>query len=112
LAIWYGVTPNGKRELEVLSYQLIHDETGNNTGVCPPRGHQREHRTRPRSHTRTAPFGLRAACLLQLLSWLSLTRISPNRSDLVGLVINTGAAVLFGFANEHNYVRMFLYAGW
>jgi CDP-diacylglycerol--glycerol-3-phosphate 3-phosphatidyltransferase len=28
----------------------------------------------------------------------------------MGLVINTGAAVLFGFANEHNYVRMFLYA--
>ena len=26
-------------------------------------------------------------------------------------VINTGAAVLFGFGNQQNYVRMFLYAG-
>jgi CDP-diacylglycerol--glycerol-3-phosphate 3-phosphatidyltransferase len=29
----------------------------------------------------------------------------------LGLVINTIAAILFGYANSHNYPRMFLYAG-
>src|SRR5581483_7512293 len=38
-------------------------------------------------------------------------RISPNVLTFIGLIINTAAAILFGFANEHNYVRMFLYAG-
>ena len=38
-------------------------------------------------------------------------RISPNVLTFLGLVINTAAAILFGLANEHNYVRLFLYAG-
>ena len=42
---------------------------------------------------------------------LALTRISPNVLTFIGLVINIGAAVLFGLANAENYQRMFLYAG-
>ncbi|MFT4112961.1 CDP-alcohol phosphatidyltransferase family protein [Silvibacterium sp.] len=50
--------------------------------------------------------------LLQaIVNGLALTRISPNVLTFIGLIINTGAAVLFGFANEDNYVRMFVYAG-
>jgi CDP-diacylglycerol--glycerol-3-phosphate 3-phosphatidyltransferase len=63
-------------------------------------------------HTWTSAFGRACGVLLQaIVNGLSLTRISPNVLTFIGLVINTGAAVLFGFANEHNYVRMFLYAG-
>ena len=62
--------------------------------------------------TWTSAFGRACGVLLQaIVNGLSLTRISPNVLTFVGLVINTGAAVLFGFANSHNYVRMFLYAG-
>ncbi|RXS98219.1 CDP-alcohol phosphatidyltransferase family protein [Silvibacterium dinghuense] len=46
-----------------------------------------------------------------IVNGLALTRISPNVLTFIGLIINTGAAVLFGFANENNYVRMFVYAG-
>jgi CDP-diacylglycerol--glycerol-3-phosphate 3-phosphatidyltransferase len=64
------------------------------------------------SHTWTAAFGRACGVLLQaIVNGLALTRISPNVLTFVGLIINTGAAVLFGFANENNYVRMFLYAG-
>jgi CDP-diacylglycerol--glycerol-3-phosphate 3-phosphatidyltransferase len=60
----------------------------------------------------TSAFGRACGVLLQaIVDGLSLTRISPNVLTFVGLVINTGAAVLFGFANDRNYVRMFLYAG-
>src|ERR1700760_2475584 len=60
----------------------------------------------------TSAFGRACGVLLQaIVNGLALTRISPNVLTFVGLIINTGAAVLFGFANEHNYVRMFLYAG-
>ncbi len=60
----------------------------------------------------TSAFGRACGVLLQaIVNGLALTRISPNILTFLGLVINTGAAVLFGFANEHNYVRMFLYAG-
>jgi CDP-diacylglycerol--glycerol-3-phosphate 3-phosphatidyltransferase len=62
--------------------------------------------------TWTSAFGRACGVLLQaIVNGLSLTRISPNVLTFLGLVINTGAAVLFGFANSHNYVRMFLYAG-
>src|ERR1700739_3211771 len=62
--------------------------------------------------TWTSAFGRACGVLLQsIVNWLALTRISPNALTFIGLVINIGAAVLFGFANEHNYVRMFLYAG-
>ena len=43
---------------------------------------------------------------------LALTRISPNVLTFIGLVINVGAAMLFGFASaDNNQPRMFLYAG-
>jgi CDP-diacylglycerol---glycerol-3-phosphate 3-phosphatidyltransferase len=62
--------------------------------------------------TWTSAFGRACGVLLQaIVNGLALTRISPNALTFIGLIINTGAAVLFGFANEHNYVRMFLYAG-
>jgi CDP-diacylglycerol---glycerol-3-phosphate 3-phosphatidyltransferase len=60
----------------------------------------------------TSAFGRVCGVLLQaIVDGLALTRISPNVLTFLGLVINTGAAVLFGFANQRNYVRMFLYAG-
>jgi CDP-diacylglycerol--glycerol-3-phosphate 3-phosphatidyltransferase len=64
------------------------------------------------SHTWTSAFGRACGVLLQhIVNGLALTRISPNVLTFIGLIINTGAAVLFGFANQNNYVRMFLYAG-
>jgi CDP-diacylglycerol--glycerol-3-phosphate 3-phosphatidyltransferase len=42
---------------------------------------------------------------------LALTRVSPNVLTFIGLVINVGAAVLFGLAHAANQRRMFLYAG-
>jgi CDP-diacylglycerol--glycerol-3-phosphate 3-phosphatidyltransferase len=64
------------------------------------------------SHTWTSAFGRACGVLLQaIVDGLSLTRISPNVLTFIGLIINTAAAILFGFANQHNYVRMFLYAG-
>jgi CDP-diacylglycerol--glycerol-3-phosphate 3-phosphatidyltransferase len=42
---------------------------------------------------------------------LALTRISPNVLTFIGLLINIGAAVLFGLANGANQQRLFLYAG-
>ncbi|MBT9331742.1 CDP-alcohol phosphatidyltransferase family protein [Paracidobacterium acidisoli] len=62
--------------------------------------------------TWTSAFGRACGVLLQaIVNGLALTRISPNVLTFIGLVINTGAAILFGFANDRNYVRMFLYAG-
>jgi len=61
--------------------------------------------------TWTSAFGRACGVLLQaIVNGLSLTRISPNVLTFIGLLINTAAAVLFGFANQHNYVRLFLYA--
>jgi CDP-diacylglycerol--glycerol-3-phosphate 3-phosphatidyltransferase len=42
---------------------------------------------------------------------LALTRISPNVLTFIGLMINIGAAVLFGLANGATQQRLFLYAG-
>jgi CDP-diacylglycerol---glycerol-3-phosphate 3-phosphatidyltransferase len=62
--------------------------------------------------TWTSAFGRACGVVLQsIVNGLALTRISPNVLTFIGLLINTGAAILFGFANQHNYVRMFLYAG-
>ena len=62
--------------------------------------------------TWTSAFGRACGVLLQaIVNGLSLTRISPNVLTFIGLIINSAAAVLFGFGNQHNYVRMFLYAG-
>jgi len=49
--------------------------------------------------------------LYKIVHGLALTRISPNALTFIGLLINIGAAVLFGFANAENQGRMFLYAG-
>jgi CDP-diacylglycerol---glycerol-3-phosphate 3-phosphatidyltransferase len=64
------------------------------------------------SVTWTSAFGRACGVLLQaIVDGLSLTRISPNVLTFIGLLINTTAAILFGFANEHDYARMFFYAG-
>jgi len=60
----------------------------------------------------TSAFGRGCGVILQaIVDGLSLTRISPNFLTFFGLIINTGAAFLFGFANQHNHDRMFLCAG-
>src|SRR5258707_13522940 len=60
----------------------------------------------------TSAFGRACGVLLQaIVNGLALTRISPNVLTFVGLIINTGAAILFGYANADNNVRMFLFAG-
>lgn len=63
--------------------------------------------------TWTGTFGrtCRVLLLQPIVRGLALTRISPNVLTFIGLVINTIAAILFGYANSHNYPRMFLYAG-
>jgi CDP-diacylglycerol--glycerol-3-phosphate 3-phosphatidyltransferase len=62
--------------------------------------------------TWTSAFGKGCGVILQgIVNGLALTRISPNALTFIGLIINTGAAFLFGFANQQNYVRMFLWAG-
>src|SRR5437899_4852877 len=62
--------------------------------------------------TWTGAFGRACRVLLYaIVRGLALTRISPNVLTFLGLVINTIAAILFGYANSHNYTRMFLYAG-
>ena len=64
------------------------------------------------SKTWTGAFGQACGVLLQaIVNGLALTRISPNVLTFVGLLINSAAAILFGLANQQNYVRMFLYAG-
>jgi CDP-diacylglycerol--glycerol-3-phosphate 3-phosphatidyltransferase len=61
--------------------------------------------------TWTRAFGAGCAVILQVIvNGLALTRISPNVLTFIGLLINTAAAILFGFGNQNNYVRMFLYA--
>lgn len=62
--------------------------------------------------TWTSAFGRACGYLLQgIVDGLALTRISPNALTFIGLIINTGAAFLFGYANTGNSVRMFLYGG-
>jgi CDP-diacylglycerol--glycerol-3-phosphate 3-phosphatidyltransferase len=62
--------------------------------------------------TWTGAFGRGCGVVLHaIVRGLALTRISPNVLTFVGLVINTVAAILFGYANSSNYTRMFLYAG-
>ncbi|HMC32426.1 MAG TPA: CDP-alcohol phosphatidyltransferase family protein [Candidatus Angelobacter sp.] len=62
--------------------------------------------------TWTGAFGRACRVLLHaIVRGLALARISPNVLTFLGLVINTIAAILFGYANPQNYSRMFLYAG-
>ena len=42
---------------------------------------------------------------------LALARINPNLLTVMGLVVNTYAAFLFGYATGENQRRMFFYAG-
>ncbi len=62
--------------------------------------------------TWTSAFGRACGWLLNhIVHGLSLTRISPNVLTFIGLLINIGAAFLFGNAHADNAVRMFVYAG-
>jgi len=62
--------------------------------------------------TWTGGFGRACGWLLhKIVRGLALTRISPNVLTFIGLLINVGAAILFGYARPENHVRMFLYAG-
>ncbi len=58
--------------------------------------------------------GVGRACgvlLDSIVRMLTLTRINPNVLTLMGLVVNTYAAFLFGYATGENQRRMFFYAG-
>ena len=62
--------------------------------------------------TWTSAFGKGCGVILQkIVDGLALTRISPNVLTFMGLLINTGAAFLFGYANAQNNVKMFALAG-
>ncbi len=62
--------------------------------------------------TWTLAVGRASRVLLRaIVRGLALTRISPNFLTFIGLVINGGAAVFFGYATAENQQRMFLYAG-
>src|SRR6202171_3968127 len=57
-------------------------------------------------------FGRACAVLLDaIVRLLALARINPNVLTVMGLVVNTYAAFLFGYANGENQRRMFFYAG-
>src|SRR5438445_8485144 len=62
--------------------------------------------------TWTSAFGRACGVLLKtIVRWLALTRINPNVLTFMGLVVNTWAAFLFGYATVQNQQRMFFYAG-
>src|SRR6266480_8099718 len=62
--------------------------------------------------TWTSAFGRGSGYLLDaIVRWLALARINPNVLTFLGLVVNTGAALLFGYANSADQARMFRYAG-
>ena len=64
------------------------------------------------SMTWTRAFGRVCGILLDaIVRWLALSRINPNVLTFLGLVVNTVAAFLFGYANASNQGRMFFYAG-
>ena len=60
----------------------------------------------------TSGVGRACGILLDaIVRLLALTRINPNVLTLMGLVVNTYAAFLFGSATGVNQRRMFFYAG-
>jgi CDP-diacylglycerol--glycerol-3-phosphate 3-phosphatidyltransferase len=64
------------------------------------------------STTWTSAFGRGCGVLLDaIVRWLALAQINPNVLTFLGLVVNTIAAFLFGYANGDNQARMFRYAG-
>jgi CDP-diacylglycerol--glycerol-3-phosphate 3-phosphatidyltransferase len=61
--------------------------------------------------TWTSVVGRSSKLLLhKIVHGLALTRINPNYLTFIGLVINIGAAVLFGYANADNHARLFRWA--
>lgn len=62
--------------------------------------------------TWTSQVGRVCGVLLDaIVRMLALARINPNLLTVMGLVVNTYAAFLFGYATGENQRRMFLYAG-
>jgi CDP-diacylglycerol---glycerol-3-phosphate 3-phosphatidyltransferase len=63
--------------------------------------------------TWTSAVGRTCGVLLyKIVDGLALTRISPNVLTFIGLIINVGAALLFGFASaDNNQALMFRWAG-
>jgi CDP-diacylglycerol--glycerol-3-phosphate 3-phosphatidyltransferase len=60
----------------------------------------------------TSGVGRACGVLLDaIVGLLALSRINPNVLTLMGLVVNTYAAFLFGYANGDNQRRLFFYAG-
>ncbi len=87
------VTPDGKRELEVLKLTTIHDEAD-----AARRAETRQ------AMTWTSAFGKGCGWLLyKIVDGLALTRISPNALTFIGLLINVAAALLFGYASADNH---------
>ena len=111
------ITPNGKRELEILKLLTIHDAAEELAGTAADVVSREAAKTgfrprRTRFLTWTSAFGKGSGWLLQkIVNGLALTRISPNMLTFIGLVINIIAACFFGFARAQNANRMFLYAG-
>src|SRR5207302_9982859 len=61
--------------------------------------------------TWTSAFGRGCGVLLDsIVRRLALARINPNVLTFLGLVVNTIAAFLFGYANGDSQARMFRYA--
>jgi CDP-diacylglycerol--glycerol-3-phosphate 3-phosphatidyltransferase len=50
--------------------------------------------------------------LHKIVHGLALTKINPNYLTFIGLVINIGAGVAFGYASGENQARLFRYAAW
>jgi CDP-diacylglycerol---glycerol-3-phosphate 3-phosphatidyltransferase len=64
------------------------------------------------ARTWTSAFGRACGILLDaIVRWMALARINPNFLTFLGLVVNTVAAFLFGYANADTQARMFRYAG-
>ncbi len=60
----------------------------------------------------TSGVGRACGVLLDaIVRLLALSHINPNVLTLMGLLVNTYAAFLFGYANGDNQRRMFFYAG-
>ena len=60
----------------------------------------------------TSGVGRACGVLLDaIVRLLALSRVNPNILTLMGLVVNTYAAFLFGYANGDNQRRLFFYAG-
>jgi CDP-diacylglycerol---glycerol-3-phosphate 3-phosphatidyltransferase len=69
-------------------------------------------RTTATYRTWTSAFGRACGVLLDaIVRWLALARVNPNVLTFLGLVVNTIAAFLFGYANADNQARLFRYAG-